>query len=306
MINVLYIAGAGRSGSTLLERILGQLPGCVAVGELRHLWREDPAATRCGCGRPLIECDFWRGVTSRAGVPFSAEGFRAMQQAQKRVDRMRYIPRMLFDSPPGRSYAREHAAYTETLRRLYCAIHETTGAEVIADSSKDISTLFLLSGMADARVQILHLIRDSRAVAYSWTKEKVRPHAVNRISYMPRYSPQRSAADWMYRNILTEAARGRAAGYLRLRYEELVTDPRGATRQIAHFMGIHPVDLGFISGSEIKFSEGNHAIAGNPMQFETGNVQIRLDSAWRQDFQTVQRRIVTALTWPLLFRYGYR
>ena len=32
MINILYIAGAGRSGSTLRERFLGQLDGVVNVG----------------------------------------------------------------------------------------------------------------------------------------------------------------------------------------------------------------------------------------------------------------------------------
>ena len=70
MIDILYIAGAGRSGSTLLERLLGQLPACVAVGEARHLWREDPTTARCGCGRVLTECDHWRAVIEPAGFAF--------------------------------------------------------------------------------------------------------------------------------------------------------------------------------------------------------------------------------------------
>jgi hypothetical protein len=30
---VIYIAGSGRCGSTLLERVLGEIPGYVNVGE---------------------------------------------------------------------------------------------------------------------------------------------------------------------------------------------------------------------------------------------------------------------------------
>ena len=35
---VLFIGGLGRSGSTLIEKLLNELPGMVAVGELVHLW----------------------------------------------------------------------------------------------------------------------------------------------------------------------------------------------------------------------------------------------------------------------------
>ena len=35
---VLYIAGSGRSGSTVLGRILGRVEGFGAVGELRYVW----------------------------------------------------------------------------------------------------------------------------------------------------------------------------------------------------------------------------------------------------------------------------
>ena len=48
---VIYIAGSGRSGSTMLERALGEMPGFVNVGELidlfRHVARQ---GERCGCG----------------------------------------------------------------------------------------------------------------------------------------------------------------------------------------------------------------------------------------------------------------
>ena len=109
---------------------------------------------------------------------------------------------------------------------MYQAFLATSGDAIVVDSSKDISTLHLLAAMPDVRVRILHLVRDSRAVAYAWTKEKVRPNVVGQLTYMVRYSPRQSAADWMVRNLLTEAARGSTAGYMRVRYEDLIANPR--------------------------------------------------------------------------------
>src|SRR2546430_17108956 len=64
---VLYIGGLGRSGTTLLERLLGELPGACALGEVVHLWDRDVRDDeRCACGRPFSGCDFWRAVGERA------------------------------------------------------------------------------------------------------------------------------------------------------------------------------------------------------------------------------------------------
>ncbi|HEY2794503.1 MAG TPA: sulfotransferase, partial [Micromonosporaceae bacterium] len=38
MARVVFLGGLGRSGTTLLERILGEVPGVCALGELVHLW----------------------------------------------------------------------------------------------------------------------------------------------------------------------------------------------------------------------------------------------------------------------------
>ena len=48
-------AGSGRSGSTLITTVLGQLDGCFAAGELRYLWQRGMVDNRpCGCGAPFV------------------------------------------------------------------------------------------------------------------------------------------------------------------------------------------------------------------------------------------------------------
>ena len=51
--------------------------------------------------------------------------------------------------------------------------------------------------------------------------------------------------------------------------------------------------------------EADHSVAGNPMRFETGTLHLRRDDAWRRQLADRDRRVVTALTAPLLARYGY-
>ena len=60
---VLYLGGLGRSGTTVLERVLGELPGTCSVGELVHLWRRGVLDDEtCGCGEPFSRCPFWSEV----------------------------------------------------------------------------------------------------------------------------------------------------------------------------------------------------------------------------------------------------
>src|SRR6476469_6184391 len=64
---VLYVAGTGRSGSTLLARILDRADGVFAAGEVRYMWQRGLVEDRlCGCGERFSECPFWRDVLERA------------------------------------------------------------------------------------------------------------------------------------------------------------------------------------------------------------------------------------------------
>ena len=64
---VVYLGGMGRSGSTLAERLLGELPGVCVAGEIVHLWQRGVADNeRCGCGTAFRACEFWSAVAEAA------------------------------------------------------------------------------------------------------------------------------------------------------------------------------------------------------------------------------------------------
>jgi hypothetical protein len=93
----------------------------------------------------------------------------------------------------------------------------------------------------------------------------------------------------------------------RLRYEDFVADPRRTVRELVAFAGL-PVDadaLRFLGDAHADLSHG-HSAAGNPMRFTAGRVPVRADELWRSALPTGQRRLVAAISAPMLRRYGYR
>ena len=46
-------------------------------------------------------------------------------------------------------------------------------------------------------------------------------------------------------------------------------------------------------------------IAGNPDRFDTGTKRVRPDDRWLKGMGGADKRVVTALSLPLLHRYGY-
>jgi hypothetical protein len=65
-VKVLFLAGKGRSGGTLLASLLGQLPGFFNVGELNRLWDWGLVNNHhCGCGLPFQECPTWNAIFSK-------------------------------------------------------------------------------------------------------------------------------------------------------------------------------------------------------------------------------------------------
>jgi hypothetical protein len=305
VVRVLFLGGLGRSGTTLLERILGELPGVHALGELVHLWQRDVLDDeRCGCGERFSDCDFWQRVGAEAYGGWRPELARRVLALRSTVERTRYVPAL---AAPRLRAARGRLVreYAEVYRRIYAAAARVSGADVVVDSSKHAALAFCLRWCPDLDLRVVHVVRDSRGVAYSWTKHRGRPEADG--SEMTRYPPARSALLWNAHNAAFGLLERLGVPVLRIRYEEFVADPVAGTQALCDFAGVAPPDgaLRFLGPSSAFLSTG-HSAAGNPMRFTTGRIELRRDDAWRSALPATQRHLVSALTAPLLGAYGYR
>jgi Sulfotransferase family len=302
---VLYIGGFGRSGSTLVERILGQLPGFCSAGEIVFLWQRGLIDGQlCGCGVPVPECEFWSRVGKSAFGGWDQIDAHEMLALQKQADRNRYIPSMV--APRLRPAVQADVdRYTDVLSRVYRAIGEVAGARVVIDASKHASTAFLLRRVPAIDLRVVHLVRDSRGVAYSWTKEVRKPEVTGDDAFMPVYSPSSSGRQWVAYNLLFDAL-GVLDGTMLLRYEALLQDPRQGLERILAFAGepVTPDSFAFLGDGWVDLGV-DHTVAGNPMRFHQGRLDLRLDQAWTTKLPERDRKVVTAITWPLQLRYGY-
>jgi hypothetical protein len=301
---VLYIGGFGRSGSTLVERILGQLPGFCSSGEVVFIWQRGLIDGQlCGCGVPVPECEFWSRVGKTAFGGWDQIDPHEMLALQKRVDRNRYIPSMV--APRLRPAAQADLdRYTDVLSRLYRGIGEVAGARVVIDASKHASTAFLLRRVPGIDLRVIHLGRDSRGVAYSWTKEVKKPEVTGDDAFMPVYSPSSSGRQWVAYNLMFDAL-GLLDRTMLLRYESLLEDPRAGLVKILEHAGEPPAEnFDFLGDGWVELG-CDHTVAGNPMRFHQGRLDLRLDQAWTTKLPERDRKVVTAITWPLQVRYGY-
>jgi hypothetical protein len=309
VVRVLFVGGLGRSGTTLLERVLGELPGVRPLGEVVHLWDRDLRDDeRCACGVRFSGCEFWQSVGKEAFGGWHNVDVDRMLELRAAVERTRYIPGLAFGAFGGgrRAMVRE---YVDAYARVYRAAATVSGAEVLVDSSKHASLAYCLRWADDVDLRVAHVVRDSRGVAYSWTKRVTRPEA-DGAAEMTRYTPGRSALLWNAHNAAFGALRRCGVPVHRIRYEELLANPRGAVWRLADFAGLAQdrVDLSFLGNDEggaYADLGACHSCAGNPMRFTTGRIALRRDDAWRAALAPTDRRLVAALTAPLLGAYGY-
>lgn len=304
VVRVLFLGGLGRSGTTLLERILGELPGVCALGEVVHLWQRDVLdGERCGCGEPFAGCAFWRQVGERAFGGWRPERARRMLALRSAVERTRHVPEL---AAPRLRAARAKLVreYTDSYRRVYQAAAEISGASVVVDSSKHPSLAFCLRWCGDIELRVAHVVRDSRGVAYSWTRHRERPESAG--DTMTRYPPARAAMLWNAHNAAFALLERLGTAVHRVAYERFLADPVAGTRALAGFAGLPAGEeaLGFLSGTAATLGTG-HSAAGNPMRLRTGRIELRRDDEWRHALPPPQRRLVGALTAPLLGAYGY-
>ena len=302
-VKVLYIAGFGRSGSTILDNLLNQAEGFLSVGELCYMWDHNLAENGlCGCGRSPMECEVWGKVLADDGI--SEIDAKEMARIERSGIRTRHLP--LAFLPPGREVlaSRLKGYYAENLEKTYRTVQRTTGARVIVDSSKNPLYGRVLGTIPSIDLYVVHLVRDPRAAAYSWLRKKLQPDR-GEFGYMDQHAPAKSSLLWTLWNAASETFWGRVSGrYLTLRYEDFVADPRAALTSVLNMVGEGGSDLPFVAGNTVDLGV-SHTIAGNPNRVKTGKIGLCLDDEWKGRMRLQDRALVTLLTLPLLRRYGY-
>lgn len=309
---VLSIVGPGRSGTTILGNILGEVQGITNAGELRWLWQRGLGERRpCGCGLPPAECPRWSAVLSEiwrrwgaAADDEKAAAVDAVLQAQReflsRRNRLRAITAASGRDTGWTALRRLRAATVDLCESL----GEVSGASLVVDTSKLPHVAALLAGAEDVDHYVLHVMRDPRAVAFSWQRRKALPVS-NGTTTMATSSPLNSVGAWSEGCLGAELLRRYVPEdrWMFLRYEDFVAKPEDSVDKVLQFVG-NPDPGPFVSHDTVQLGT-NHTLAGNPNRFRTGAVRIAEDDEWKSRLTRRDRMVVTAAALPMLVRYGY-
>ena len=257
------------------------------------------------------DCEFWCEVGQDAFGGWDAVDVNRIAQLRHEVDRTRCIPVW----PPPRCIRRDPAPPRRVRRRTTCASTppspEVSGCQTHGGLEQARLAGVLPAPQPGLDLRVIHVVRDSRAVAYSWTRRVSRPDSAA-ASYMTTYSPARAAGHWNVQN-----------GALQLLARTGTPDAAGALRGPGHRAGGHAEpDRGVrgpaLGGPALRFlscgrgrhvgrpARGAHGV-GQPDAVPTGRVDDPAGRALADGAcPACQRRTVTALTFPLLAHgYGY-
>ena len=245
-VRVLYIGGAGRSGSTLLCRVIGEQPHFYPVGEALDIWQQGVIENRrCSCGSSFHQCPFWQAVADSAPGMFERTVAGQFATFTTKWLRTRHLPKLWTRRTRTDFAASLPPGYLQALSRLYGSIQKVSGAKIIVDSSKNPMYRYLIGLVDTLQVTSVQLVRDPRAVAFSWQRRLIDPQAPE-TTYLSQRQLANVTLEWIMSNLSMEIVnRVNAGRQRRLRYEEFVTDPLSTARDLAEIRrrGISPIGL---------------------------------------------------------------
>lgn len=291
-LNIAYIAGYGRSGSTLLERILSSHASVVGVGEIAYL--ADSQLTEfywdAAEGIPL-----WDKLEPE--LRFDADEIARREGIQKRYEsRLTGWFYWLFRMP-----CVEYRDHTlSVLNAIQQAVPSTTNW--LIDSSKTARDRFfrpfMFRRLPEVNACMIHLVRDPRGSVQSVRRGS--NAAMERGTYGRfKLAVLRAAYGWTMANLsglLFRAIYG-PDNYVRIRYEELASNPIACLKRLEPMLGLDftPTVERVQSGRPLA---GGDQFAGNRMRLESV-VQLRTDERWRKDMPKPLQWLVTLLCLPV-------
>lgn len=300
---LIYVVGAARSGTTILDAVLGGQPGIAATGELCQLLRDDHGEPRrCACSRRLEECSLWGPILRGWGEQLDPETWSDYLRLQGRFERLRSVPITLLHATRRSAALRTYARWT---RALLEEIAERSQAEVVVDSSKHLSRLLALILAQGIEPGIIHAVRDPRAVVWSKVKAPVLPRTTFRKP-SPFEMALRTGLDWNLVNLTAQALTSAYPGvpHARVRYEDLVRVPQKTLARVGSALGVDLTSAGRRAAQGQPFDFG-HIMAGNRTRLR-GAQRLTLDTDWQASSPPWLRSLTWLLCGALARHYGYQ
>lgn len=308
-MKIIYIAGIGHSGSTLLEVLLANQPEIASCGELEALpnaLRTTSATQRwCGCRTPIAECNFWKTVCDQAGLyQQPAPGIDAFRREGGAGISLReqvpfFVSSSISRATPGFGSRADVQRYVENNLALFTAFSEAQVMEGrqkpawLIDSSKSPFRLSWLASDPRLEVHVLHIVRHPCQHAMSVLKSQNPLRGV--LTQAARWSVSHA-----YTHKIARVSKG-VRSYQLVAYEELALRPVPTIARALVGMG---GESQFDEASALAMDRRSHNVAGNAgTRFHSKGVELK--ESWRNGLSKAHQRIIKTICAPTALQIGY-
>lgn len=292
-MKIIYIMGYGRSGSTLLDIVLGDNKDIVTTGALDNYFEWVNKNLFCACGKKMDGCDYWSQVAQHNS--FSKKDIKLVKKMESIVSFFIYKSRKKINK------------YKSLNNKLLNSISLNFSKNTIVDSSKTTSDCLyrplMLSKYCDINLKPIFLVRDPRAVVWSAMKKHGSPERETNDFKLLRFV--RTLISWNITNLLTLIiAKVYFKGFMFIKYEDFCKNPIDELHRIEDYTRVDLEDV-IQKINQNKSINIGHNIGGNRLRFSKSVRAIKEDNSWESHMPKLYRYIVTIISFYLIRVFKY-
>lgn len=282
-MKIVYIGGCGHSGSTLLDALLNTHPSIVGLGEVEKIGQKFISEkARCACGERFSECPFWSKLFTKTAA-YQVKQVRHIIQTKADY----FLGREKYSFKTWANLPVTLAEYMDSTRQVFEYASQQSGASVLVDSTKMVFRAEVLAKEYTDEFVLIHLIRDGRAVAWSYYKKYGKILPFLRL--------------WVAENLKFEMLKLRFAGKkITVSYEAFAANPTKVLRQIARLV---EVDEDLFQTTD--WTKACHQVNGN-MKIFNSNTHIKVDDGWRNNFPIYASVMYYLFLLPIHLYYRFK
>ena len=280
-IPILYLLGAGRSGTTLVATVLNAHPEICTVGEMHQFMEYLAKEGICSCGEALNSCEFWKKILD--DLKWDKDEVNHNYSYSQEKERHRNIGKLLFSRSADEHYLNIHEA-------VFTSIQRHASKRAFLDSSKYISRYLLLRKSSLLKTKGIFIVRDIRGVIHSFNKQVQTPR-----------KPWSSILYYWAINIYGELVYRLDKNVIKIKYEHFIENPGVELEQI--YMHVFDKPQKEVILQEVF--EMPHIIGGNRMK-KQNKITIRKDLEWKSAIKRYKQILYYIAALPLMIINGYR
>ncbi len=277
MKSIIYVIGAGRSGTTLLDIVLGNGSKVESCGELNRI----PTLNGKPHNREATteQYVFWTGITNALDARYPLH-------EQNHLHHQYEYHTGLLKTFLGINSNKGKATYYAYLNALYASTFQKVPNPVIVDSSKYPGrALHLHYALKEVNIKYIYLVRDPNAVVRSFEKKDLEQPAKHWLAANAYYF----VVNMLCRLVMRRVRKHHAT--IQIRYEDLANQPIDTLQKIERALDIDLSAVRHKIQNDEPLAVGN-LFDGNRIRLKSTLQLKRSDAKPQKNFKTRVTRLL--------------